>query len=289
MNLTTRDKDTLLWIWLLQYLTASQYATIFCDGKSGIKVARRRLNILVENRYLSYFLGQNREHVFFLNKSRIGEIQDLLKDNVQGIVPKTDEPRNPLFLNHHLSINDFITCLKLACQRISEYSLSFIPEYRGCQSGKKLEKYIAEYIPDPANSRKDYLFIPDCVFCLGNRQDKKALFFLEADRGTSTLSSTTNNKDMVHKLKVYAKYLQTQAFKRYCEEFSFTFKGFRVLIPTTSEERLNNILHLCNSDMVWLTTWDKLSPETILDEIWKIKTPDGYELKAIVNNRGDKR
>ena len=287
MNLTSRDKDTLLWIWLLEYLTTSQYAELFCDGiKNGIKVARRRLNILAENGYLNYFLSLKREHVFLINKSRINEIQDLLGDSVQGIIPRTSEPKNPIFLNHHLSINEFIICLKLACDK-TEYSFSFIPEYRSSQSGRKLEKYIAEYIP--GNSQKDYLFIPDCVFCMENSQNKKALFFLEADMGNSTLmSSTFNKKDMACKLKAYARYLQIGAFKRYCEEFKFEFKGFRILIPTSSEERLNNILHLCDSDMAWLTTWDKISPDIIFSRIWKTRTPDGYALKAIVNNTGDK-
>jgi len=281
--ITNTDRDGFLWLWKVGYTTASQYSTLFYNSATGLKVARRRLNILVQEKYLNFFLSGNRDHIFYLNKDRIDTVRNLLGDDVENIIPETSKPQDLRFIAHHLAINDCIMYLHLTCKQNPIYSFSFIPEYRRIESGgKKLEKITSQYIPDLI-SQRDFLFTPDCVIKItNNKNSRSALYFLEADRGNTVISSSKHNNDIEEKINIYNKYRQLRGFETYSEEFGFNFKGFRVLFVVPSEKRQSNILRYCDSDMTWVTTWDKLSRNTIFNKIWKTRTPTGSELKAIV-------
>jgi hypothetical protein len=80
-------------------------------------------------------------------------------------------------------------------------------------------------------------------------------------------------------VRFYLGYLANGGYEPYSEDFKTEepFSGFRALIVTSSEERLENMRLAASSlpqqmhrglRMLWCTTFDRLSAETIFTPIW---------------------
>jgi hypothetical protein len=98
---------------------------------------------------------------------------------------------------------------------------------------------------------------------------KAALFFLEWDRGTETIGR------VIDMARFFAGYLVGGGYRRYEEEFEVPepFKGFRALIVTTSERRLQNIRQAGGKiepveaqRFLWITTTDRI--DDLFGPIW---------------------
>ena len=100
-------------------------------------------------------------------------------------------------------------------------------------------KYVRDVICDKTAERQDLSHTPDGVFAL-EKNGKVALFFLEIDRGTEVVSN--KDKGVLKAIRFYAQYLMDGKYQRYAKDFDVdSFKGFRALFVTTSEERRQNI------------------------------------------------
>lgn len=245
----------------------------------NIKTCQRWLRAKVRQGYLRWFpcplMGQTgrSERVYYLNPKRASEIRALLQ-LPQDQPLTTRPPSNPVKIDHHLKINDFI--IALICGLGQKYSFECIPEYgRGNHKILNLkEKYISDRVTLPVPPYREITFVPDAVFTIKNcLSDQKALFFLEIDNGSEPVSSLKN------KLLAYTSYARGR-FQRYSAEFTFSFKGFRTLIVTTGQTRLKHLLLLCKEfgSIFWLTTFDKVSPSTILTPIWLVAGTEEYRV-----------
>lgn len=247
----------------------------------NIKTCQRWLRAKVRQGYLSWFpcplMGQTgrSERVYYLNPKRASEIRALLQ-LPQDHTLTTRPPSNSVKIDHHLKISGFI--IALTCGLGQKYSFECIPEYGkgNLKTLKPKEKYISDRVTLLIPPFKDVTFIPDAVFTITNcLSGQKALFFLEIDNGTESVMSLKN------KILAYTSYARGR-FQRYCEEFSYSFKGFRVLIVTAGQTRLRHLLLLAKefNSIFWLTTFDKIIPSTILNPIWIIAGTEDY--RAIV-------
>src|SRR5690606_13268302 len=76
-----------------------------------------------------------------------------------------------------------------ACDKSYVDLLGFIPEYYGARHASgRVTKYIKDVVFDARNPREKISHTPDAVFALV-KGGKPALFFLEIDRGTESLSN----------------------------------------------------------------------------------------------------
>lgn len=275
---------------MLKYLSTSLIANFFFSGRS--KVARRRLRLLSDRGYISYFekISHCRygrlERVWHLDKKRKTELSHIIdSDNVSFHKP----PANALYVNHYLKICEFILCLKRGCEVSGKYSFKFFIEYESHAFSRKREG--RRKLPIIGKGKTPS--VPDALIILQNSEGIKSLFFVEIDLATETLvSASKNKKDIRNKIITYMNYLACKGYKQLCKEFDFDFKGFRLLILTISEARLRRLIELCEEigtrGVAWLSTFDRVSQGTIFNPIWQVPCSEKKELRSIVKGHSAK-
>jgi len=276
-NLTERDVEVILDIYKYRYLKAEQIKALHFPS---IQTARRRLRALVRGGYVKYFTVPGiSEYIYHLDKkgaevtaSELGvDLKDLRWSR------KLKEPKDYYFMRHFLKINDFRIILTSACRFSDIDLLGFIPDYYGEKTERGgTAKYIRDFVLDIKDRSRVISHTPDGVFAL-EKDGKSALFFLEIDRGTETL--TNEEKGFLKSISFYLNYLVDEKYQRYQNDFKCgPFKAFRALVVTTSEERLNNMRSASSAlsfpypqakRFIWFTTFDRLKPETIFGPIWR--------------------
>jgi hypothetical protein len=204
---------------------------------------------------------------------------------------KRSTPKNPYFLAHFLAITDFRLDLVDAANEIPDLSLlGFIPEYRGNLTSRGgIEKYIRDSVSvRRGNGRISHT--PDGVFAL-QRNERRALFFLEVDRGTETLADSTHG--FLKTISFYLNFVIGKRYQRYQKDFKAEepFRAFRVLVATSSTKRLENIRRLGGDinfspghakRFIWLVEIDKINPEDMFSPIWVSLDPNDPRQYAIV-------
>jgi hypothetical protein len=156
------------------------------------------------------------------------------------------------FLEHTLAINDVRVALTVAT-RGKGYVLEWIPEWE--------LKALKEKVEDTERPGKYIAVTPDSYFVI-RTENKKVCFFLEADRATEA------NKRFKEKVRGYVEYVRT---KKYQERYKTS--SLRVLVVTTTKERLKNLMNTTQSvngaSFFWFTTFKEATPDGILSElIW---------------------
>lgn len=217
------------------------------------------------------------EAIFGLSSAGIQSVANALgleKSELKWNEPKA-KPQDYYFMQHFIAINDFRLALRSACENGAIKLLGFIPDYYGEQTDKGgVVKYVRDMICDINNRQESISHTPDGVFAL-SKEGKSALFFLEIDRGTETVSVA--DKGVLKCLRFYANYLIDGGYQRYAKDFNVPeFKGFRSLLITTSDARLANIRQAVGSLQVpekakrfsWITTQAKLNASTMFTPIW---------------------
>ncbi|MFZ1685711.1 MAG: replication-relaxation family protein, partial [Candidatus Zixiibacteriota bacterium] len=187
----------------------------------------------------------------------------------------TNKPSDHYFMRHFLAVNEFRITLRLACTASDTRLMGFIPDYHGEKTTKGgVHKYIRDVICDISEDRAEVSHTPDGVFAL-ERGGKTALFFLEIDRGTETVSDL--ERGVLKSLRFYTNYLLEGKYQRYAADFGVEeFKGFRTLYVTSSSARLANIQQATTKLNVpkkalrfhWVCTADELNEMTIFTPIW---------------------
>ncbi len=119
--------------------------------------------------------------------------------------------------------------------------------------------------------RYEQAVVPDVILRVIFAGEKPALFFAEVDRGTMT---TRRWQD---KVTVYREYMQSPKLLD-----QYKAQWFIQLTVTTSERRITSLAQataeLGGRRGFWFTTVDKVSPATIMENIW-LRTSDLYELR----------
>lgn len=278
MRKTERDVELLWWTGRLKYLFTSLIAQFFFGGSA--KSARRRLKALSDSGYLCCFDRQGTfscgraERAYFLNKKKREEITHLVGS---GNVSFYSLPKNLALAEHTMEIARVLLSIKQFCSIHNDYSFQFLVEH---------ETSLQNMTNCLFGQDKNF-FIPDFLVVITNSSGNKALFFGEIDLSTETLSSNSGDKVSISgKLKAYIEYFDRQGYVALSEQFDYPFKGFRVLFVVNSENRMQRIATLCESEgtrgMVWLTTQDRIVPESFLfDPIWQVPCSGKKEPQAI--------
>jgi hypothetical protein len=283
-----RDSDLLVDLYKHKYLTISQIGRLHFPS---LQTAYRRTRILKQAGYVNPFTVPNiDESIFGLTSKGLQIVAEALgidKDELKWSESKT-KPHDYYFMQHFIAINDFRIALRQACNNSDIKLLGFIPDYYGERTDKGgITKYIRDVTCDIANEREKVSHTPDGVFAL-QKDGKAALFFLEIDRGTETVSDA--DKGVLKATRFYLNYLFDGKYQRYSKDFNVdSFKGFRTLFVTGSETRMQNIRQASAKlqvpekakKFIWITTDNKISTESMFKPIWKSidhRDNSGYQI-----------
>jgi hypothetical protein len=289
--LGTRDVDLLISVCELRYLSSSQVQRLHFPS---LQTANRRLRLLEHERYVRRFRGPGvDEDIVMLTEKGAAVVAERLDVPLEQLPwkRKRSTPKNPYFLAHFLAITDFRLDLVEAADRLADVSLlGFIPEYRGTKTNRGgMEKYIRDSLPLRHGIGR-ISHTPDGVFALV-RSERKALFFLEVDRGTETLADSTHG--FLKTISFYLNFVIGKRYQRYQKDFKTEepFRAFRVLVATSSTKRLENIRRLGGDinfspahakRFIWLAEIDKINLENMFSPIWVSLDPNDAQQYAIV-------
>ena len=238
--LTERDVALLCDLYKYRYLSVSQIRRLHFPS---LQTAYRRLRALMALGLIKSFLAPHiTEHIYYLDMAGAIQVAGSLGVEVSELrwTQNARTPKDYYFLRHFLAVSDFRIALTGACGESGIRLLGFIPEYYGEKSERGLvTKYIKDYVCDIGDHSRKMTHTPDAVFAL-EKNGRPALFFLEIDRGTEVIGD--EEKGVLKCAKFYLNYLVGGQYRRYEADFGCApFKGFRALIVTTSEQRVENI------------------------------------------------
>ncbi|SYZ71875.1 hypothetical protein TRIP_C10074 [Candidatus Zixiibacteriota bacterium] len=287
-KITARDSQLLVDLYKHRFLTVSQLKALHFPS---MQTAYRRLKLLKNAGWVASFTVANiSESIFSVDRKGLEVVAAALGTEVSDLrlTDIKSKPRDYYFMRHFLAINDFRIILNQACSLERVKLLGFIPDYCGERTEKGgIAKYIRDVVCDMSAEREQVSHTPDGVFAL-EKAGKAALFFLEIDRGTETVSD--NDKGVLKSLRFYSNYLIDGGYQRYAKDFGIeAFKGFRALYLTTSEARLANIRKATfglqvpqkAKQFIWLGLFQDVTSESLFSPVWRSINPDDNKVYSI--------
>jgi len=286
--LTERDINIILDVYKHRYLKTSQIQQLHFPSE---RTTTRRLKFLIDAKLLKHFNVPNiPERIYQVSSQGANLVAQHQGVAVADLLwsRTTAAPKDYYFMQHFLAINDFRIQTTEACQNSDTQLSGFIPEYYGHKhSSGRITKHIKDFVFGLDNPTEKISHTPDAVFALSRNAaaspggalggSSSALFFLEIDRGTEVLSDP--DKGFLKMIRYYLSYAKSAKFKSYQEEFKgCQFRNFRLLIVTSSGQRLDNMRQTISSRMelvspvlrfFLVTTFDKIEIETFWQPIWQ--------------------
>lgn len=248
MALTARDLKLLAHVARHRFLTSAQLAAL--DGGSPQNVVRS-LRLLFDHGYLDrpashlvmvplqgtrplvYALGQRGARALRTYGYFVDDRTDWTEKNKRA---------GAIFIEHTLAVADFLSGLEVACNARKDVELLREPDVlslapQETKSAREPLRWAADLVV--RGRRQRYSVVPDGLFGLRFSDDTAAYFMLEVDRGTIpiTRSDRAWHKSIAYKL---ATYWEGWKVGRHVEQFGV--KQMRVIMLTSSEERMNNML-----------------------------------------------
>jgi hypothetical protein len=288
--ITGRDTDVLLSLYEYRYLTMGQLRRLHFPSQ---QTTARRIRVLREAGYVDDFrpIGGQERLVTLDAKGAavVGEYLGLSSDDF-GWKRSRKKPKDYYFIQHFIALNDFRIAVARACAVAGELELvRFIPEYEGEVSKGVVRKRLRDVVRVGPNGREEITHTPDGAFAL-RKNGETALFFVEVDRGTESLSHP--KQGLVKTVAFYLNYLVADGYQRYREDFGVVtkLKGFRVLIVVPSKRRLENVRRVAASfdfrperakGFLWIAQAEDVSERTVFSGIWKSLAADDNKTYAI--------
>lgn len=292
-NVTDRDVKALRAIYHFKFCTIEQARLAVYKNRN---VAQRRLAALELTGLLRSFAASNGDQghptkVFFLNQRRFNVLTELFNEDVfRRAIPK-EAPANVTANLHLLDLNTVLAHFIAACNEAG-LGLELVPEYMVTGYGQSAKSLLLDEVKDPDNRRKTVKYCRDAVLCIESPK-ASGLFEVEYDRGKETILSTTNRKiTVVRKVAIFLESLRAKRFQRFAKPafFGRSFGASRLLIITTSQRRVSNILEACSTldthGLVYITTIGELTRIGPLGGIWTVPDQGQLTTKALVTGHG---
>jgi len=287
---TARDEEVLLSLYRYRTLSLAQVERLhFVSAQT----TARRMRLLAERGYVTVFRvpGVTDRLVMLAGKGTAVVAAGL------GVAPAVlgraggRAPKDHYFLRHALAVTDVRINLDTACRAREDLSLlGFLSDgvCRRTPAGG-MERYVRDVVATAAAPDRTLARVPDGVFAL-SRAGKAALFFVEVDRGTESV--TNPDRGLVKVIRFYLSAMAGTGYQRYREDFRVAepFRGFRALITTTSAERVRNIRRAGGAipcepaglrRFIWLAETAAVTDRTILGPIWSSLDPTDNTQYAI--------
>lgn len=265
--ITQRDIKALSLLHEFHFLTINQLALCLYNNRV---VAQRRLQ-LMENEALIFSIpvmdGERGKptKMYYLNGRRKCHLEEIIGCSLSAQNLYKDPPLNLLVPRHQMELNEVLVRLYQGSY-LKGYRFAFIPEY--FKQGKKNILDRSVYLG------KEVRYKRDAICCITSPKGS-ALFEIEYDRGNEALVGSRHRKITIErKLQTFMQSLKERQFESYNSLFLSEFSVSRLILVTTSGERLNNIFKLCEEvgtkGLVYLAVLSELNPETIFDEGWMV-------------------
>lgn len=290
-EITDRDIKAVRLAYRFHFITIEQAATCVFGIRN---VAQRRLSAIQKRGYLLSFplSGVGRGHptkVYYLNRKLKREIGLMLGEDLDSANIHKGPPDNTLVTRHCLELNTVLAAF-VAAARSRELQFRFLTEYWSATSAQKGRvAVLSDETRDPRNRRRRARYRRDAVCSIGTAKGQ-ALFEIEYDRGFEVLKSQGHRKiTIARKIGIFLESVKERRFERYSRPayFNSPFSVSRLLLVTTSEQRLGNIASLCNEinshGLVYLAVVDRLKPSTVLGPVWSVPESNTVSMKPLVS------
>jgi hypothetical protein len=262
-NIVLQERDTSLIRVLAEefrILSREQIGELFPMGSAAR--LNFRLKQLRDAGYLSSrslaALGAAVKYGYYLGPRAIELFPDSTEQKVVSSLRTQAAQLAESGLAHRFLVDSIHIRFLTASRHYPNYKLlTWIDQYSPAWEG------LREYgVPVQADGYGEYLMLMhfDSLFTL----------FLEVDRGTER-GQTLQDK--------IARYIQFAESGNY--EQKFAAKNFRVLFITTSPRRLQGLLKMMgNSEIFWVTTWDRFKSAKLFDHYWSRPNRQGFDSLA---------
>ncbi len=284
-------------LWYLLKSNNQANSSIYSTGKDGKSRPRRygfkrqtlfkRLKQLYDAKYverhymtdLPYGRGYGSPRAIYgLGKHSSMVLKEIyqIPQKITNRAIENNKVRSP-YLRHALELATFRIILELACQTSKGKVALLLWE-----QGFSIKDFVT--VVDKSGEQLKYTIYADAFFGIRIRGCKDKHFFLEIDRGTEPIVSTSNRSNIRSKLIGYQHYYKT---KKIHQKYEFMVNGFQVLIVTpgtidvdnTFSGRIANILDellinnkLYSSKSLFLLTTPESfhldNPKSIFENIW---------------------
>jgi len=271
VQLQERDIDILDALSSYRLLTTSQLARLFFTTK---KRAERRLRQLYDaelvERIFRPVVRGSAEILYILDREGVNllaQVQGRDRAEIQTARTRAKSLK-PFVLDHFIEVNQFRLSITLSAPKHNS-SLIFWKYEHELQNKNKKGVLISDRVTDPENPSQKIPVTPDGFFGLKTPRGN-TYFFVEVDRGTM------DNQRFRRKMRGYARYWADNVFQE-----KWGYKTFRVLTTTTTRRVSNLIKTTCQLkdtrllSMFHFTDKANITPETILDTVWRVPLRDG--------------
>ena len=265
MRLTQRDIRVVLAVHEYRALRADQVCRLFFPSRNTANDRLKRLyqHRFLERRWLPVEYGHGMGQAIYLLGRRGTEL--ITQQGTDPGIPSLQRGHNNVgspFLLHRLMVNDVRIAFTQACRRHG-YRLE---EWVGEDDFKTSTDHVQI---KAANGRRQRVAILPDAYCVIQAGDKRAHFFIEADRGT------VPGRRWKQRVQAYLAYAQGGGYTR-----RFRTRSLRILTVTLGEKRLANLKRVTEKagggSLFWFTTHDHLQPEAVLSgQIWQVAGQPG--------------
>ncbi len=292
LHVMPRDIQALALLYQLHLATTEQMRAAIYGNRN---VAQRRMQGMEKLGLLSH-LGITLENrgqptkVYFLNRRKRSAIKNLLNQDISIRNLERGISHVESDLRHQLGMNSILaTFYGSADDR--KLGFRFIAEYQKLETADRNVHATEDSVQDPMSKGRRAEFRRDAIFTLSTKRGT-ALFELEYDRGTEVIRSPGRRAVTLHrKIALFLQSIKEKRFKRYSrpEFFGTTFNISRLLIVTTSEERIERI-HNSISDLdtrgIVMASWaDRIESEGPLSNVWmKIGAKESLDPISLIAN-----
>jgi hypothetical protein len=248
IEITKRDDNIIRLVYRFRFLRSSQIVALIGGSRQNLL---RRLQLLYHHGYLErpraqldyYHQSGSRHIVYGLGNKGGNFLKDELGARFRSICwGAKNRSVGGVFLEHALLVSDIMVTVELACRKTN---VRLLTEAELRLSAHKIPESKVFQWTVKASNRPKLGVIPDRVFALefGNQAGKtnRAVFFLEADRGTMPIM-----RRKLSQTSFYRKLLAYEAtWSQSIHRKRFGFERFRVLTVTTSADRVKSLIKAC--------------------------------------------
>ena len=248
MQLTERDRAIIRLIYRSRFLRSSHIVSLLGDASQPLL---RRLQMLFHHGFLErpraqidyYHRGGSRQIVYGLGNKGASLLKAELGSGFRELLwGEKNRSVGRLFFEHALLVSDIMVALELDCRKMSDVRL--LTEDELPVSGEARRPHSFKWNVRLTSGLKLGV-IPDRVFALESEESddqRPALFFLEADRGTMPVI-----RKHLTQTSFYRKLLAYQAtWAQGLHRSQFGFHRFRILTVTTSPARVQSLVDACS-------------------------------------------
>ncbi|MHB1356701.1 MAG: replication-relaxation family protein [Anaerolineae bacterium] len=279
MRLTARDVQVLKAVHDYRVLSREQIQRLLFPSQNTTNYRLQRLyqHGFLDRRWRPVEYGQGMGQAIYLSRKKGINIlaQHLTVSPEHLHHQSTSRTARSPFLEHTLQVNDVCIAFALAVQRAGYQIERWLRE----DELRAAREYV--YMTTNSGTPRQVAIIPDSYLAL-RLGDRRAHFLLEIDRSTETSGR------WVHRVQAYLAYIASGQYSR-----RFGTNSLRILVITTSQERLANLLHATEKagggSVFWFTTLELAQSGAVLTEpIWQVVGQEGMS-KLIADSSRERR